>query len=452
MINARRTDSSRSGAHYRLAMVRLLPALLALCFWALPVAAAPTRQTDRPTVYVLTFDGAVTPVLESYLTRAVETAQANGAEAVILQLDTPGGSVEVTKSIVQTILASPVPIVVYVSPAGAHAGSAGTFVTLAGHIAAMAPGTSIGAASPVDISGSDVDATMAAKIKNILSADIENLSARRGDKATEWAIAAVQDAAAATADQALALGVIDLVAADLPDLLAQMEGRTVTVAGQERVLHTANAVSQAEEMTAMQQVLNFLADPSVAAILMSLGVLGLFVEIRSPGFGVPGILGIVSILLAFYGLGQLDANFTGLALMAVALALFVAEAFTPTFGVLAVGGVVAFILGGALLFDTPGIQVPWVTLIVLALALGGFTVFAGAKALAAQRQPVYSGGEGLIGRVATVKAPFSAGETGSVFVQGEWWNARLHEGSLAAGEQVRVTGRDGFTLIVTRMS
>ncbi|MCC6167786.1 MAG: nodulation protein NfeD [Caldilineaceae bacterium] len=441
-----------AGAPARCAALRLIPVLLALCIWALPAAAAPVRQADRPAVYVLTFDGAITPVLERYLMRAVDDAQTTGAEAVILQLDTPGGSVEVTKSIVQSILAAPVPIVVYVAPAGAHAGSAGTFVTLAGHIAAMAPGTSIGAASPVDISGGDVDETMAAKIKNILSADIENLSARRGDKATEWAIAAVQEAAAATANQALELGVIDLIAADLPDLLAQIDGRTVIVDGQERVLHTAAALTQPQEMTPMQRLLNFLADPSVAAILLSLGVLGLFVEIRSPGFGVPGILGIVSILLAFYGLGQLDANLTGLALMAVALALFIAEAFTPTFGVLAVGGIVAFILGGALLFDTPGIQVPWTTLIVLALALGGFTVFAGAKALAAQRQPVYSGGEGLIGRIATVKAPFAAGETGSVFVQGEWWNAHLDEGSLSQGEQVRVVGRDGFTLIVARIS
>lgn len=452
MTPLRPLSTARTAMQAWPAALRLLPVLLALCVWALPAAAAPARQAGQPRVYVLTFEGAVTPVLERYLMRAVDDAQTAGAEAVILQLDTPGGSVEVTKSIVQSILAAPVPIVVYVAPAGAHAGSAGTFVTLAGHIAAMAPGTSIGAASPVDLSGGDVDETMAAKIKNILSADIENLSARRGDKATEWAIAAVQEAAAATADQALELGVIDLIAADLPDLLAQMDGKTVTVAGQERVLHTANALAQPQEMTPMERLLNFLADPNVAAILLSLGVLGLFVEIRSPGFGVPGILGIVSILLAFYGLGQLDANLTGLALMAVALALFIAEAFTPTFGVLAVGGIVAFILGGALLFDTPGIQVPWTTLIVLALALGGFTVFAGAKALAAQRRPVYSGGEGLIGRVATVKAPFAAGETGSVFVQGEWWNARLDEGALSQGEQVRVVGRDGFTLIVARIS
>lgn len=439
-------------AFSRPAPVLLLTLLLTLCWAARPAAAAPPVQQATSTVYVLTFEGAVTPVLESYLTRAIATGQAMGAEAVILQLDTPGGSVEVTKSIVQQMLASPLPTVVFVAPPGAHAGSAGTFITLAAHIAAMAPGTSIGAAGPVDIDGSDVDETMAAKIKNILSADMENLSARRGDKATEWAIAAVQDAAAATADQALELGVIDLIAADLPDLLQQMDGRSVMVGGESRVLRTANAVSLPVPMTAMQRLLNLLANPTIATLLMSLGMLGLFIEIRTPGFGVPGILGMVSTLMALYGLGLLNANWAGLALIAVALALFVAEAFTPTFGVLSLGGVVAFILGGALLFDTPGLQVPWVTLIILAVALGGFTLFAGVKALAAQRRPAYSGGEGLIGRIATAKAPFHAGETGSVFVHGEWWNAQLTAGALDSGEQARVVGRDGLTLIVSRIA
>lgn len=439
-------------AFSRLAPVSLLTLLLALWSTILPAIAAPVRQQDPSTVYVLTFEGAVTPVLESYLTSAINAGQTMGAEAVILQLDTPGGSVEVTKSIVQQMLASPVPIVVYVAPSGAHAGSAGTFITLAAHVAAMAPGTSIGAAAPVNIDGADIDGAMAAKIKNILSADIENLSARRGDKATEWAIAAVQDAAAATADQALELGVIDLIASNLPDLLQQMDGRSVSVGGGSRLLHTANAVSLPVPMTAMQRLLSLLANPTIATLLMSLGVLGLFIEIRTPGFGVPGILGMVSTLMALYGLGLLNANWAGLALIAVALALFVAEAFTPTFGVLSLGGVVAFILGGALLFDTPGLQVPWVTLIILAVALGSFTLFAGFKALAAQRKPVYSGGEGLIGRIATAKAPFRAGETGSVFVHGEWWNAQLTSGALDTGEQARVVGRDGLTLIVSRIS
>jgi membrane-bound serine protease (ClpP class) len=367
-------------------------------------------------------------------------------------LDTPGGSVEVTKSIVQNMLVAPVPIVVYVSPAGAHAGSAGAFITLAAHVAAMAPNTSIGAASPVELGGEDVGETFASKITNILSADIENLAERRGEAATEWAIAAVRDAAAATAGQALELGVIDMIATDIDHLLEQLDGRLVSLAGgAERELATAQALVVAVEMTWLQRLINFLADPSIATILLSLGILGLVVEIRTPGFGIPGILGALCLLMAFYGLGQLDANLTGLALMALALALFVAEAFTPTFGVLASGGAIAFALGAVLLFNTTGIPIPWTTIIVVAAALVALAIFVGAKALAAQRSPAITGSEGMIGSVGATKDAFAAGEPGSIFVQGEWWNAQLTDGKLAKGEHARVIGRDGFTLIITRV-
>ena len=205
-------------------------------------------------VYVLTFEGAVTPVLEQYLTNGINTALESNAEAIVLQLDTPGGSVNVTKSITQEMLASPVPIVVYVAPAGAHAGSAGTFVTLAGHVAAMAPNTSIGAASPVNADGGDVGETMQAKIENILSADVENLSTRRGPEAQAWAIAAVREAKAATAEQALELGVIDFIADDVADLLDQLDGFEVLVLDQPRTLETADAVPVPLEMSALAEI------------------------------------------------------------------------------------------------------------------------------------------------------------------------------------------------------
>ena len=417
--------------------------------WPRPAAARPfPQESSTNTVILLEFAGPVTPVLDSYLAGGIRQAQNSGAAAVVLRLDTPGGSVDVTKRIIQTMLASPVPIIVYVAPAGARAGSAGTFLTLAGHLAVMAPGTSIGAASPVDMAGEDNDETLNAKLVNILSADIENLAARRGDAATEWAIAAVQDAVAATADEALTLGVIDLIAADLPDLLRQAHGRSVTVNGDPVMLDTANATPIPHAMTAMQRSLNLLADPSLATILLSLGVLGLVVEIRTPGLGFAGILGALALIMAFFGLGQLDANLAGLAFMALALALFVAEAFTPTFGVLSAGGAIAFILGGALLFDVPGVRVPWLTLITLAVVVGALTVLAGYLALAAQRRPVATGSEGLIGMRCRVRADFSAGEPGSVFVMGEWWNARLTTGALHAGDEAVIVGREGFTLVV----
>ena len=405
-------------------------------------------QDDQPTVVVLTFKGAVTPVLNQYLDTAIDAALAAGSEAIILQLDTPGGSVEVTKAITQDMLASPVPIIVYVAPTGAQAASAGTFVTLAGHAAAMAPGASIGAASPVSMDGGEIDATMQAKITNILSADIENLAERRGEEATQWAIAAVQDAAAATAAQALDLGVIDIIATDVDDLLAQLDGREVLVRNEARMLRTAGAIQSTLEMTPLQRFLNLIASPTVASILLTLGILGLVVEIRTPGFGFAGIVGIVSLLLAFYGLGQLDANLAGLALMAAALALFIAEAFTPTFGILALGGMIAFVFGAALLFNTPGLKVPWAAILSLAALLGGLTIFAGSKALAAQRRPPLTGGDALIGLTARAKSAFAAGEDGAVFIQGEWWNAVLTSGAVEANDKVRVTARRGYTLEV----
>ena len=423
--------------------------------WAgptVPALAAPIRQDNGDssvtTVYHLRFEGAVTPVLEQYITRGIRQAAAAERGLVVLALDTPGGSVAVTQSIIQTMLAAPVPMVVYIAPSGARAGSAGTFVTLAAHVAAMAPATSIGAASPVDSSGGDIDETMAAKVTNMLSAEIENLAARRGEEATAWAIAAVQDAAAATADEALALGVIDVIAADLPDLLAQLDGRTVTVDGAPLQLQTSRTTITEIELSLLQRLLNFLTDPTLATILLSLAILGITVEVYTPGFGFPGILGVVCLLLAFFGLGQLDANFTGLALMGVALALFIAEAFTPTFGVLALGGTVAFVLGGVLLLDEPGLPIPWFTLILLALLMGGFALFAGQRGWKAQRQPAKMGSEALIGQTVTAKSALAAGQTGNVFIQGEWWNARLLRGEIAAGQTVRVVGRQGLTLLV----
>lgn len=413
-------------------------------------AQAVPGTDDRQVVVVLTFEGAVTPVLHKYIQDGITLGETLNAQAVILQLDTPGGSVDITKSIVQTMLQSPVPVMVYVSPTGAHAGSAGTFITLAGHVAVMAPGSSIGAASPVGGSGEEIGETMQAKVTNILTADIENLADRRGEAAVEWARRAVEEAAAATAPQALEMGVIDFIAPDLLDLLAQTDGFTVTVLGEERPLHTADAAVEYLDMNPLQGFLNFISNPSIASILLTLGTLGLITEMRIPGFGVPGIAGAICLLLAFYALGQLDANFAGLALIGLAIVLLIAELFTPTFGVLAAGGLAAFVFGAALLFDAPGVAVPWGTIITMAALMGGFILFAGGKALAAQRRQPYSGMEGLINRSATAKVAFSTGETGSVFLAGEWWNAELESGSVEAEERVTVVGQRGYTLIVKK--
>lgn len=413
------------------------------------VQAAPRAQAEERVIYRLSFQGAVTPVLEKYIEDSIAAATENPAvEAIILELDTPGGSVDITQSITQDMLASPVPIVVYVAPSGAHAGSAGTFITLAGHAAAMAPGSSIGAASPVGSGGQDVGETMEAKIVNILSADIENLAERRGEEAVEWAIAAVEEAAAATANRALELGVIDFIATDLPDLLEQLDGFEVTVRDEPYIIETENAFLEVRELNAVQRFLNLIANPSIATILITLGSAGLLAEVWNPGTWIPGIIGLFCLLLGLYALGQLDANFAGLGLMVLAIILFVAEVFTPTFGALTAGGIVVFIFGAALLFDAPGVDIPWPAIIVLAVGLGGFTFYAGSMGLAAQRRPSKTGGDGLIGQVATVKETFSAGQRGKVYVYGEWWNAELDHGTVTADERVRVTGREGYTLRV----
>jgi len=414
-----------------------------------------SSQTDSTLVLVLTFRGAVTPVLRQYLSGAIEDAQLEGAEAVILRLDTPGGSVDVTKQIVQDMLASPVPIVVYVAPSAAQAGSAGTFITLAGHVAAMAPGSSIGAASPVGGQGEDIGDTMEAKVVNILSADIENLASRRGEEAVEWAVAAVQEAAAATDTRALELGVIDFIATDVADLLDQMDGFVVTVQGQERTLNTANARIMPQNLSPLQEFLNFISNPTVATILLTLGSIGLIAEIYNPGTFIPGMIGLISLLLGLYSLGQLEANFAGLALIGLALILLVAEAFTPAFGALALGGTIAFIFGSALLFDAPGLAVPWVTIISLGVAMGAFALFVGGKVVAAQRLGTATGSEGVIGSLATVRVPFADNGRGKVLLAGELWNAQLRRASsdeaepAEVGDQVTVEGREGYILVVS---
>ncbi|MCL4833721.1 MAG: nodulation protein NfeD [Caldilineaceae bacterium] len=415
--------------------------------------ASGLEQEGESRVHVLTFRGAVTPVLGQYIVDGIEAAQASGASAVILQLDTPGGSVEVTKRIVQDMLASPVPIVVYVAPSAAQAGSAGTFITLAGHVAAMAPGSSIGAASPVGGQGEDVGETMEAKVKNILSADIENLAARRGEKAVEWAVAAVQEAAAATADKALELGVIDFIATDVADLAEQMDGFVVTVQGDAVTLQTAGALVQRLDLSPLQQFLNFITNPSVATILLTLGSVGLIAEIYNPGTFIPGMIGLISLLLGLYALGQLDANFAGLALVGLGILLFLAEAFTPAFGALALGGAVAFIFGSALLFDAPGLAVPWLTILSMTGLMAAFTLFAGGKALSAQRRQPITGREALIGSSATVRSAFDEQGRGTVHTAGELWNAALASGSPtpAIGERVTIEARQGYILLVRKV-
>jgi membrane-bound serine protease (ClpP class) len=417
--------------------------LLALALFAGGAAA----QTDGA-VKVAVFSGPVTPVLASYLDRTIAEAEASGAAALVLQLDTPGGSVDVTKSITQRMTSSTVPIIVYVAPSGAHAGSAGTFITLAGHLAAMAPGSSIGAASPVGSEGADLPETLKAKQTNILVADIKNLAARRGDKAIEWAQKAVSEAAAATADEALALGVVDAVAADVPDLLKQLDGRVITVDGESITLELSNSPVEEMPLTPIESLLNILTSPALAAILLTLGLNAILFEISSPGGYAAGIIGIICLLLAFYALGALEANWTGLGFIVLAFVLFVVDIKAPTHGVLTAGGLVSFVLGAFVLFNTGGLEVPWVTIIALACGTAAFFAFAIAKVVIAQRRRPVTGFEGLIGATAVVRRALEP--EGMVLAEGELWRAESESGPIAVGARVVVTGRDGYRLKVRR--
>ncbi len=413
------------------------------------LSGARPARAQAGNVEVLTFRGPVTPILVSYLERSIAQAQANGSQAVILQLDTPGGGIDLMQTVIQLLLKSDVPVVVYVSPSGAHAGSAGTLITFAAHVAAMAPGSSIGAASPVGEGGAELPDTIKSKLVNILTADAENLTKRRGDKAVEFARQAVEEARAATADEAKALGVIDFIARDLDDLLAQMNGFTVTVNGREQTFHTEAVQTNEVPLGLLEDLLNAVTNPSIAAILLTLGLNALLYELSSPGGYAAGVVGVIALLLAFYGLGALEANWVGLGFIILAFALFILDIKAPTHGALTVGGVASFVVGAGILFNTPYTAVPWPAIITLALFTAAFFAFAVAKALSAQRRRPATGAEALIGSRAEVRTALEP--AGQVFLNGELWQAQINEGSAPISAQVEVTGRQGMRLLVRRI-
>ncbi len=397
---------------------------------------------------LLVFKGAVTPVLDRYLSHGITTASQDGAEVLILKLDTPGGSVDITQGIVQKILASPVPVVVYVAPPGAHAASAGTFITLAAHVAVMAPGTTIGAASPVSNEGTDLGKTMQKKVTNVLAKDLANLAKRRGEKAEKWAEDAVREAKASTAEEALELGVVDAVADDVPDLLDKIDGFQVKVNGTERTLKTRGIPIRKIPMSPLDKFLNAITNPTIAAILLTLGLNGLLFELASPGAYLPGIIGVISLLLAFYSLGALSANYVGLIFIALAFILFVVDLKAPTHGILTIGGIVSFIFGAMVLFNTPYTTVPWATIITLSLGTAAFFVYAIAKVIQSYRWKPVTGKEGLLGSIGEARTDLNP--TGMVFVQGETWRAVAEDPPIPRGTPVVVTAVRGLKIVVQR--
>jgi membrane-bound serine protease (ClpP class) len=412
-------------------------------------------------VLVLSYNGAVLPGMARYLERGVNTAERQGMEAMVLILDTPGGAVDTTLEIVQAFQRSSVPVIVFVGPAGAQAASAGSIITLAAHASGMAPQTVIGAATPVGGDGQDLGETIQRKIIEDLKAVARGLAERRGPEAVELAEAMIEEARAVNSNEALTVGFIDAVAVDVDDLLRQLDGLEVAVNGAPVTLQLAGAAQRPLDLNFVESLMLILANPIIISILLFIGAQGILAEITNPGSWVPGIVGVACLVLAFYGLGMLPANYLGLGLVALAFVLFVAEAFTPTFGALALGGVVSLVLGLLMLFNSPGspefarISIPGA--ILISLAGGGFFFFLAYKALQAQTRQSVTGSEGLQDQRGVVRQPFTANRPdateyqGMVLVAGELWQARAAE-PLQAGDPVAVVSREGFVLYVKGLS
>jgi membrane-bound serine protease (ClpP class) len=436
----------------------LLTALLLLALLGLALPA----KAQSSSVKVAEISGPVTPTMASYFERSIAEAEEIDAQALVIVLDTPGGAVDVTLEIIQSFRNAEVPIVVFVGPAGAQAASAGSLITLAGHAAGMAPETVIGAASPVDGSGADIEETLYQKLTEDLKATMRNLTSRRGDDAVALAEAMIEEAKAVTADEALEAGLIDAVAPDLDSLLDQIDGLVVNVKGQEITLQTSGASQESSALNAIEQVLHALSNPLLIGLLLTIGVQAILIEISNPGGWVAGFIGFLCLALGLYGLGTLPANWLGLGLLVLAFVLFILEVKTPATGVLAIAGVITFLAGLLVLFNSPGS--PQFARISIAGAIGitaftsAFFLFVIAKALQAQTSRPLVGNEALVGMVGPVRTTLSPGRQiedgltqGTVLINGELWRAIADE-EIDRGEQVIVKSVDGLNLRVKRVS
>lgn len=416
-----------------------------------PPPATAYAPSSPPRVELIIVDAGINPATADFIRESIGAAYRDGARALIIQLDTPGGLLDSARSIVKELLGAPLPVLVYVAPAGAGATSAGVFVTMAANIAAMAPGTNIGAAHPVTGQGGDVEGDVGTKVVNF-TASLSKTIARERGRNVEWAEKAVRESVSVTAQEALQLGVVDIVATSLDDLLRQADGRETNVAGRPVVLAVAGATVAPREMRLKQKILNILADPNVAYLLLTAGLLGLYVEFTHPGVFFPGVAGGICLLLGLTALQVLPINYSGLALIGLGIALLVSELFLPSFGALGVGGIVAFVLGSLLLFDTPESDLTVDPGIVYAAAatFGGFTLLVSFLVVRSQRRPAALGREGLLGATAEVRQALPGGHApGKVFVHGEYWNAVADE-PIEIGVSVEVIGVDGLRLRVRR--
>ena len=432
-----------------------LAAILTLCLLAV-FSGRIHAQSGRPLALVLDADGPIMPAMQEYIERGIKVAEREDAEVLVIQLDTPGGDLLTTIEIIQSMRASKVPVIVFVGPNGAIAGSAGAMITMGGHASAMAPETAIGASSPISGSGEDLDTTSETKAKDISKATIRPLVEPRGEEAVELAEAMIDVAKAVTADEALEAGLIDFVASDTDALLEKLDGFTVQMADDPRTLNTANARTESLPMNFIEQLILMLTDPNIVFLLVTIGVQAVLIEISSPGGWVAGFIGVVCLALAGYGLGVLPVNWFGIIFLITAFVLFILDIKAPTHGALTAAGVASFIVGALVLFNSPGtpqFQRVSIPLVVGAGVVTGlvFLVIVG-FGIRALRAPVRVGEESLIGKTGTART--SVDEAGGqVQLQSELWSAELFEGSasIRKGDHVEVVEVKGLRLKVKKV-
>ncbi len=409
----------------------------------LMLTAARGNQPGARRVLVTRLEGPVSPVSAEALGSAVDRAEREGYTALVIEIETPGGLETSMRAMVKRMLASKVPILTWVAPGGARAASAGVFVTMAGDIAAMAPGTNIGAATPVNLQG-PMDSTLARKVTNDAAAFARTIAAQRG-RSEAWAERAVREAVAASETEAVDLHVVDFVASTLPELLAKADGRTWRRGEERRTLALKDLPWDRIQPSLRERLLAILADPSVAYILMLLGFYGLLFELQNPGAILPGVVGGICLILAFLALSTLPVNYAGVALIVLAVAFFIAEIKVVSHGILAVGGVIAMLLGSLILFQGEGLRLPWTLIGGATLATALFFLFIMNAGLKAQRRPVQTGSGRLLGAHASVVVRLAP--AGMVRVGGELWSA-VSEAEAEVGSEVEITGVDQLTLRV----
>lgn len=423
-----------------------LAILVVIAWFAVALAQKPA---EVPPVVVMRMEGVIAPPNVEYFSRTLRIARERGAQLLVVELDTPGGLMSSMEEIVKGILASDIPVAVYVSPSGAKAGSAGVFITVAAHVAAMAPGTSIGAAHPVSSTGEDIPGTMEKKVVNYAASYIRSIAEQRGRNA-DWAELAVRESAAISEKQALEKRVIDLVVPDLNTLLRQIDGRTVKLPQRAVVLKTRDAPVQRSEMVLRERLLHVLVNPNVLAVLGILALYGLIAEIQNPGAIFPGVIGAISLLLMLYGFSVLPISWAGIALLVLAIILFIADAFAPSHGVLTLGGAISMLLGLLMLFESPdpALRVSWVVALTLTGLTSLFFAFIVAAGVRAQRARRVTGMEAMAGAVAVARTDIAP--RGKIFYDGAYWNAVTAGESIKAGERVVIERMEGLTAVVRK--